>query len=64
MFNASVTLTKYGVRHSWLRVYEVKDQVTVLVYDKNYRRYVEQSTHTLMLDLVRTDHRRIIDLGV
>lgn len=48
MFNASLTLTKYGIKQHWVRVHEAKDQVTVLAYDEAYGGYVEQGVSHLM----------------
>lgn len=42
MFNASRTLTNYGIEFGWLRVNEVKDQITALEWDTSVKKYVEQ----------------------
>lgn len=49
MFNASRTLTNHGRKHGWLRVNEVKDQITVLAYDDAKSLYVEGDTSLVML---------------
>lgn len=42
MFNASRTLTNYGSEFGWMRVNEVKDQITALEWNKDLELYVEQ----------------------
>ena len=51
MFNASRTLTNYGKQHGWIRVQEVKDQITVLGRDLNTGVYAEQDIQTLIDNL-------------
>lgn len=41
-FNASRTLTNYAKEFNWLRVNEVKDQVTALAWDAQNQKYTEQ----------------------
>lgn len=48
MFNASRTLTNYGRQHHWLRVHEVKDQVTYLNWNKAFGGYTECDFNTAL----------------
>jgi phosphoserine phosphatase len=43
MFNASKTLTNYGSEFGWIRVNEVKDQITALQWNGDAGLYVECS---------------------
>lgn len=52
MFNASRTLTNYGIEFGWLRVNEVKDQITALQWDDQAGYYTEQSP-TRVIDSLR-----------
>lgn len=52
MFNASLTLTNAGKPMHWARVNEVKDQVTVMVFDPEYGNYVECLEKEFMATLV------------
>lgn len=45
MFNASRTLTQYGKKFGWMRVNEVKDQITILQYTADSKCYVERPSN-------------------
>ena len=54
MFNASRTLTNYGSEFGWLRVNEVKDQITALHWNQNINAYMECSPDEVIDRLVHS----------
>lgn len=48
MFNASKTLLAYGKPRHWLRVNEVKDQITCLAFDEKADQYIERPASKLL----------------
>jgi phosphoserine phosphatase len=47
-FNASRTLTNYAKEFNWLRVNEVKDQITALEWDDLSKQYIEQDSERII----------------
>lgn len=48
MFNASKTLTEHGKKFGWLRVNEVKDQITALQIDARTDTYIERDIEEII----------------